>query len=154
MNSNELHLQVEVYLGLRQALGYQRSPWEAKLLRQLVAFIDGQKAAGPLPSRLVLDWLDTNFPNSSPPQNARRLDVVRQFLIHLSSVIPDTAIPEFRLFARYLRPKPFLFSADEIEALLRAATACWPEGSLLPITLKTALGLLTSTGLRAGEALA
>lgn len=154
MKSNELHLQVEVYLGLRRALGYQRSPWEAKLLRQLVAFIDSQTPAGPLPSRLVLDWLDTNFPNSSPPQNARRLDVVRQFLIHLSSVMPDTAIPEFRLFARYPRPKPFLFSADEIEALLRVATASWPEGSLLPFTLKTVFGLLATTGLRAGEALA
>ena len=153
MNRNDHHLQLDVYLGLRQALGYQRSSSETKLLRQLVDFLSAQTLAPPFTSQLVLDWLDTNFPDSSPPQNARRLDAVRQFLIHLSAAIPGTEIPELRLFARYPRPKPFLFSAEEIEALLHAATASWPEGSLLPLTLQTILGLLACTGLRAGEAL-
>lgn len=154
MNSHELHLQLDVYLGLRQALGYQRIAWEAKLLGQLVEFIDRQAPAGPVTSQLVLDWLDAHFPNSSPPQNARRLDTVRQFLMHLSAVIPETQIPEFRLFARYPRPKPFLFSAEELAALLHAASASGRKDSLLPLTLQTVLGLLASTGLRAGEALA
>ena len=153
MNRNQLHLQLDIYLGLRQALGYQRSSSETKLLRQLVDFMGAQTPATPFTSQLVLDWLDTNFPDSPPPQNARRLDAVRQFLIHLSAVIPGTEIPELRLFARYPRPKPFLFAAEEIRALLHAATASEPEGSLLPLTLQTVLGLLACTGLRAGEAL-
>jgi integrase/recombinase XerD len=155
MNSNELHLQLDVYLGLRQALGYRQTDREAKLLRQLVDFLDGQLPPRPVTSQLVLDWLDTHFPNSSPPQNARRLDTVRQFLMHLSTVFPDTQIPEFRLFARYPRPKPFLFSAEELAALLQAAIVSRSKrGSLLPLTLYTVLGLLASTGLRPGEVLA
>src|SRR6266498_2365240 len=150
MTSNELHAQLEVYLGLRQALGYERSSSETKLLRQLVDFIGAQAPTGPIASQLVLDWLDTRFPKSSAPQNARRLSVVRQFLVHLGAVIPGTEIPELRLFARYPRPKPFLFSSEEVEALLRSATRSCPEGSFLPVTFKTILGLLASTGLRSG----
>lgn len=154
MNSNDLNFQLDTYLGLRRALGYGRSGWEAKLLRQLADFLATQTPEAPITSRLVLDWLDSNFRDSSPSLNARRLDAVRQFLTYLSAAVPDTEIPELRLFARYPRPKPFLFSPGETESLLHAATASWQEGSLLPSTLQTVLGLLACTGLRAGEALA
>ena len=154
MNSNDLNFQLDTYLGLRRALGYGRSGWEAKLLRQLADFVATQTPEAPITSRLVLDWLDSNFRDSSPSLNARRLDAVRQFLTYLSAAVPDTEIPELRLFARYPRPKPFLFSPGETESLLHAATDSWQEGSLLPSTLQTVLGLLACTGLRAGEALA
>lgn len=153
MNRNELNFQLGIYLGLRRALGYGRCAWEANLLGQLIDYLGAQASDAPITSQLVFDWLDTNFPASSPAQNARRLDAVRQFLTHLSAAVPGTEIPEFRLFARYPRPKPFLFSSAEIESLLHAATSSWVKGSLLPFTLQTVLGLLASTGLRASEAL-
>ena len=154
MNSNDLNFQLDTYLGLRRALGYGRSVWEAKLLRQLADFVRSQTPETPITSQLVLDWLDSNFRDSSPSLNARRLDAVRQFLTYLSAAVSGTEIPELRLFARYPRPKPFLFSPGEIESILHAATASWQQGSLLPFTLQTVLGLLPCTGLRAGEALA
>jgi integrase/recombinase XerD len=153
MNRNELNLQLHIYLGLRRALGYGQCAWEAKLLGQLVDFLGTQAPDAPITSQLVLDWLDTNFSASPPARNAHRLDTVRQFLTHLSTAVPGTEIPEFRLFARYPRPKPFLFLTAEIESILHAASASWPEGSLLPLTLQTVIGLLACTGLRAGEAL-
>ncbi|MFZ1138794.1 MAG: site-specific integrase [Candidatus Sulfotelmatobacter sp.] len=154
MNSNDLNFQLDTYLGLRRALGYGRSVWEAKLLRQLADFGGSQTPETPITSQLVLDWLDSNFRDSSPSLNARRLDAVRQFLTYLSAAVPGAEIPELRLFARYPRPKPFLFSPGEIESILHAAIASWQKGSLLPFTLQTVLGLLACTGLRAGEALA
>lgn len=153
MNRSELNLQLDIYLGLRRALGYGRCAWERRLLEQLVDFVGTQAPDTPITSQLVLDWLDTNFSAKSPAQHSRRLDAVRQFLVHLSAAVPETEIPEFRLFARYPRPKPFLFSPPEIESLLHAATATWPKGSLLPFTLQTILGLIACTGLRASEAL-
>jgi integrase/recombinase XerD len=153
MNRNELCLQLDVYVGLRRALGYGRCAWEANLLGQFVDYVGDQAPDVPITSQLVLDWLDTNFSAKSPPQSARRLDAVRQFLTHVSAAVPGTEIPEFRLFARYPRPKPFLFSTPEIESVLDAATASWSESSLLPFTLQTVLGLIACTGLRSGEAL-
>src|SRR5215469_1927332 len=76
-------------------------------------FSGAQTPDAPITSQLVLDWLDTNFSASPPARNAQRLDTVRQFLTHLSAEVPGTEIPEFRLFARYPRPKPFLFSTAE-----------------------------------------
>jgi len=154
MNSGHLSFQVDTYLGLRRALGYGRSVWEAKLLHQLADYVGSQTPEAPITSCLVLDWLESNFRGSSPSQNARRLDIVRQFLTYLSAAVPGTEIPELRLFARYPRPKPFLFSPGETESILHAAIASWQQGSLLPFTLQTVLGLLACTGLRAGEALA
>ena len=61
MNSNGLNFQLDTYLGLRRALGYGRSVWEAKLLRQLADFLGTQAPEVPITSRLVLDWLDSNF---------------------------------------------------------------------------------------------
>jgi site-specific recombinase XerD len=125
MNSNDLNFQLDTYLGLRRALGYGRSVWEAQLLRQLADFVRSQTPETPITSQLVLDWLDSNFRDSSPSLNARRLDAVRQFLTYLSAAVSGTEIPELRLFARYPRPKPFLFSPGEIESILHAATASW-----------------------------
>ncbi len=49
---------------------------------------------------------------------------------------------------------PYICSLKEIQALLRAAAALPPPDSLRPHTLRTLLGLLYSTGVRIGEALA
>ena len=49
---------------------------------------------------------------------------------------------------------PYLYSETEIGALLAAAAELPPPGSLRPFTYRTLLGLLYSTGIRIGEALA
>jgi integrase len=48
---------------------------------------------------------------------------------------------------------PFLFSEEQLQALMRAAQQAGPQGSLRPYTLSTLVGLLASTGLRVGEAI-
>ena len=47
MTSDELRAPLEVYLGRHQALGYERSSSETRLLRQLVDFISSQAPTGP-----------------------------------------------------------------------------------------------------------
>src|SRR4029077_13746651 len=81
-----------------------------------------------------------------------RLSVARQFLFHLSAVVPDLEVPSATLLARPRRRKPFLFSAEEISRLLKAALSLRPQGSLRPHTLSTLLGLLANSEIR-GEAL-
>jgi len=44
-------------------------------------------------------------------------------------------------------------TTEQIQALMRAAHATGPHGTLRPHTLATVIGLLASTGLRVGEAL-
>jgi integrase/recombinase XerD len=70
----------------------------------------------------------------------------------LRATYPETEAPDFGLVARSRRPTPYLFSADEIEKLPTAARQAGPGGSLRPHTLATLINLLSSTGLRVGEA--
>src|SRR6266852_9421881 len=79
--------------------------------------------------------------------------MARGFLIYLKASAPDTEVPAPGLLPTPRRPKPFLFTPTQITALLEAAHASRPRGSLRPHTLSSVLGLLASTGLRVGEAL-
>jgi integrase len=78
---------------------------------------------------------------------------VRQFLMHVSSTIPGTGVPDIGLFAAYRRPVPFLFTPEEVEALLIAAESTREVGSFMRTTLKAILGLMACTGLRVSEVL-
>lgn len=52
------------------------------------------------------------------------------------------------------RRPPYIYSAEEIARLLRAAAALRPAGSIRPTMYATLFGLLTATGMRIAEALA
>ncbi len=52
------------------------------------------------------------------------------------------------------RRQPRIISATEVECLLATARRLPPEGSLRPATMATLIGLLYTTGIRIGEALA
>jgi integrase/recombinase XerD len=152
MNSGDLLVQLEAYLALEKALGFSLRGRE-RLLRDFVAFIQARDLSGPVRAQIALDWACSASEHCGISGKAARLSIARRFLVHLSAVIPGTEVPSSALLARPLRRKPFLFSAEEIRCLLKAALTLGPQGSLRPHTLSTLLGLLASSGLRASEAL-
>ena len=79
--------------------------------------------------------------------------MARGFLTYLRATLPETEVPERHCIAAARRPKPFLFRTAQLHALMQAAQQAGPRGTLRPYTLSTLIGLLASTGLRAGEAL-
>lgn len=78
---------------------------------------------------------------------------MRGFLAHLRATVPETEVPGFGLIAGPRRPQPYLFTPEQLEALLQAAARLGPRGSLRPHTYRTLIGVLASTGLRIGEAI-
>src|SRR2546428_7625909 len=83
---------------------------------------------------------------------AQRLSMARGFLTFLRATIPDTEVPDSALVASFRRPKPYLFTPDQIRTLIQDAKKARPQRALRPHTLSTLIGLLASTGLRVGEA--
>jgi integrase len=83
---------------------------------------------------------------------AARLAVVRGFLAYVRAAEPRTEVPAVGLLRRPPRLAPHIFSDEEIAAVLRAARALGPTGSLRPHTYATLVGLLVSCGLRISEA--
>ena len=81
--------------------------------------------------------------------------VVRQLCQYLSRSDPLTYVPEaLRTPSSQATFVPYIYSQDEVRALLAAAARLPPAGALRGPTYQTLLGLLYSTGLRIGEAMA
>ena len=152
MNVNELLLQVECYVGFRKAIGYTVHS-EEKLLKDFVAFLLPGTVHDPIRAQTAVDWACTPSPGRGLAGQASRLKVVRGFLFYLRATLPETEVPGPGILAPIRRPAPYLYSANEIEALLNEASQLSPKDSLRPHTYRTLIGLLASSGLRVGEAL-
>ena len=156
MKLGDLSLHLEAYLALKKALGFPLGARE-RLLRDFVAFAEsngvGVSVRRTISAQVAFDWACAVSDRCGISGKVARLSVARQFLFHLSAVVPDLEVPSATLLARPRRRKPFLFSTEEISRLLKAALSLRPQGSLRPHTLSTLLGLLASSGIRPGEAL-
>jgi integrase len=140
---------VEDYLSVRRALGYKLVD-HGWLLADFAAYME-TAGATTITVPLALAWA-TLPQDVLPSWWAARLRVVRGFARHLSAFDPDTEIPPVGLLeARNRRAVPYLYSKDEVAALLAAT------GSLRPTlhagTYRTLIGLLAVTGMRLGEAI-
>jgi integrase len=139
------------FVALRQALGFQTRPTE-RLLLDFIAFAESRGHADAVTAQLAVDWACGGPAGSSRRSRAQRLSVVRGFLVYVRASVPRTEVPAVGLLRGARRPTPHIFSDAEIAALLRAARALGPGGSLRPHTYATLVGLLASCGIRIGEA--
>ena len=152
MNPRSLHLHLDAYLSVREALGFQMRA-ERTLLRDFVGFVEAHGDGGPIRAHLAVDWACASSAQRGRGGTAQRLSMARRFLAYLRATLPETEIPPSGLVASFRRPPPYLFTPPQITALIRAAHAMGPQGSLHPHTFATFLGVLASTGLRVGEAI-
>jgi integrase/recombinase XerD len=138
------------YLALRRGLGYKLTG-EGRLLFDFVAYAENARASQ-ITTDMAVAWAsDTS--GSSQAYLARRLRVVRSFARHLQAFEPATEVPPADVFpAGKHRPTPYIYTPGDIAALMAAARGLKPR--LRAATFETFIGLLTSTGMRAGEAMA
>lgn len=137
------------YLRLRRALGFKLER-AGRLLDDFVTFAE-QTGAETLTIELALDWA-TLPQGTEPVWLAQRLGVVRGFARYLHTVDPRTQVPPPDLLpGRYQRISPYLYSDDDISALMDGARSLRPP--LRSATYETLIGLLAVTGMRIGEAM-
>jgi integrase len=137
------------YLALRRSMGFKLRR-AAKLLDQFVAHceaigadavtIDIAVGWASLPERASTSWI------------CHRLGVVRAFSRYLAlvddrtQVIPTNVVPH-----RPARATPFLYTEDQVQAMMAAARSL--RSPVRQATFETIIGLLWATGMRIGEAL-
>lgn len=147
-----LHNALSDYLATRRTLGTQLASPESSL-RRFVDFIEGEGAEF-ITSELALRWA-TQSAGVQRATLARRLGLVRGFAAYLQTIDARTQVPAKRLLsARRCRPKPHIYTDQEISNLMAATARLRSRSGLRRATFKTLLGLLAATGLRPGEALA
>jgi integrase len=147
---SDLRAVLDEYLQVRRALGYKLER-AGRLLPDFVTFVH-QARAPFITTALALAWA-TQSSRGAPWWAAERLGVVRGFAAYVRALDPRTEIPPVTLLpSKRPRGTPYLYSDADVRALMDAAHV-----SLAPFraaTYHTLLGLLATTGLRVGEALA
>jgi integrase/recombinase XerD len=139
------------YLRLRRTLGYDLEE-TGRLLHRFAAELD---AAGvtQITTQIAVRWalaVKVSAPSSVP---ATRYRTVRGFARYMAGIDPATEIPPAGLVRRpRSRRPPFIYSDEELLALLEQARATIPQ-PLRAGTMQTLIGLLAASGLRVGEAL-
>ena len=120
------------------------------MLEGFVEFLE-RAGAQRITTKLALVW--ATQARAHPHWHRRRLGLVRGFAQYVATLDPATEVPSKDLLPAH-RPRvpPYIYSPAEIQALIAAAGRLTP--ALRALRHQTLIGLLASTGLRSGEALA
>jgi site-specific recombinase XerD len=118
-------------------------------------FLVEQNVHQPHLSREICDRYQNSLSELAPRTQGNRFCVVRQLCEYLARTDPLSYIPEplRSPSSRQLR-RPYIFTSEQVGALMAAASRLPPPESLRPHTYRTLLGLLYSTGIRIGEVFA
>jgi len=146
--------KIQNFIHLRRLSGtdYQS---QAQLLGYFDRFLFEQHLSQPRITREITDAYLQSLSHLAPRTRSNRFCVVRQLCQYLSRNDPYGYVPEpLRVIPSQGAHPPYIYSHSEIRALLAAASELSPPNSLRPHTYRTLLGLLYSTGIRIGEALA
>ena len=151
MKRSSMVALVEDYLTMRRQLGFALKISGHQLLR-FARFADDKGHRGPITLKLATQWARSNAPR--PITWADRIELLRPFAKYRAQFDPATEIPPSHLFGSYRRRLvPHIYTTQEIQSLLTAASQLPPAGGLRPATYETLFGLLAVTGLRISEAL-
>lgn len=144
-----LRQAAEEYLAMRRSLGYKLER-QGQVLLDFISYLD-RAGAVTVTAEAALAWA-TLPAGASPVWHKRRLLVARGFAAHLKTLDPACQVPSPGLLpAPAERIRPYLYSQDEIAALVHAAgTLARP---LQAATYQALVSLLAVTGLRPGEAI-
>jgi integrase/recombinase XerD len=136
------------YLRLRNRLGHELAEYH-RLLPRFVAFLD-DAGLETVTVAAALEWV--NAPDVDPASTvvSHRMTIARGFARHMAGLDARTEIPPFGLVgSRRRRHEPFIFSPDDIDALVTGAQSL--RTRFASATHETVIGLLAATGMRVGE---
>ena len=142
-----LRARAEEYLAMRRALGFKLVSQGPRLM-SFVRFCE-ERGEGRVTAGLAVEWATAT--SGDEVNQARRLDVVRIFARHLQALDPATEVPaDDVLSRRYRRIPPYLYSPEEVSALVSAAGGLRP--AIRAAGWQALICLLAVTGMRPGEA--
>jgi integrase len=148
--SSRLASSIDAYLRLKDALGRRYSA-ERTIFRALDAFLT--TVQGDLTSDTFAAW-NATLGRLTPGVRRNWLRVVRNLCLHRRRTAPDAFIPDPTGFPKpHAAIRPYIFTTAEIAGLLHAADRidATPRSPLRRETVRLALALLYTSGLRRGE---
>ena len=145
-----LRASVDAYLALRRAVGFKLKT-EEYLLHDFVRWAS-DRGESVVRTQTAIEWAAAA---RVPWQRERRLRAVAGFARHARAEDGRHEVPPIFVFGRrHVRPRPHIYSSDELGRLLEVASRLAPIWPLRPQVFTTLFGLLAATGMRVSEALA
>lgn len=143
--------ELDRYLTLRRSLGYDLVTVE-RILRKFINFAEREEAQY-ISIALFLRWQKA-FGQANRQTWATRLGAVRIFAQWLHGMDSKHEVPPQALIpSGYRRPRPYIYSDEEIRRIVEAAADLPSINGLRALTNSTLFGLIAVTGLRISEAL-
>lgn len=140
---------VQSYLAVRRATGFDLK-LQGNLLKSFTTFSEA-KGKRYVCSETAIEWAGSA---RSVSQRARRLGAVIRFARYMRMEDERHQVPPAVFGSeKHFRPVPFIFSKDEIQRLLQAASELGRRDSFRGKTYSTFFALLACTGLRVSEAI-
>ena len=138
------------YLEMRRSLGYKLDG-HGRLLMKFIGYLE-EHAYGTVTTEAALAWAAA--PDGvTQSYRSRRLSVARCFARYLSAFDPACQVPPPGLTGPpQPRPVPYLYSPEDISALIHAAGTL--ASALQAATFQSLISLLAASGMRPGEAIA
>lgn len=135
------------YLAFRRAFGHKLTG-QQRLLADFVDYLERHEVAT-VTINAAIRWAAAPA-GVSPRGIAVRLSAARKFAQYLVAFDPATEIPPVHLLrVGSHRRSPYIFSAEEVRALMAAASRLSPP--IVAASFTTLIGLMSSTGLRTME---
>ena len=145
--------RMKAFVDLKRLSGYNYET-QALILKLFDQFLVRKKFKSKCVSRDVYEQYIATLLHLHPRYRSNQCSLIRQFSIYLSRFEPRSYIPDSVPSGRSHDDwRAFIFTKNQIRDLLVAAGKLG-HGWLRPHTYKTLFGLLYTTGLRIGEALA
>jgi integrase len=141
---------VNRHIELYRSMGFKFKA-QAYMLHSFAAFAQGRSERF-IRRDTVLEWAASA---PSVRQRRDRLLTIRRLASALRAEDERHEVPPADVFGRAPKRRRtcHIFTSDEIDRLLEAASRLAPKGSIRPITYRALLSLIACTGLRVSEAL-
>ncbi|PCH60911.1 MAG: integrase [Gammaproteobacteria bacterium] len=140
---------VDSYLIFRRATGFTLKDDE----RYLYSFAKFSESEGDthIVSNTAINWAGQSH---SEAQKANRLKAIVRFSHFCRAEDSRHEVPLGNVFCgRHHRPIPFIFTDEQVKALMDQALKLTPKWSLRPVMYNTLIGLFAATGIRLSEAI-
>lgn len=146
--------RMEGFVALRRLTGtdYQS---QTRLLVYFDHFLRKLKFKAHFLSAQIIESYLASLSHLAPRTQYNRFSVLSQFCRYLYQFEPRCYVPEpMPTTKSSISRIPYIFTKTQVQNLLSEASKLSPKSSLRPHTCRTLFGLLYTTGIRIGEALA
>jgi integrase len=152
MGTMTMQATVDEYVTFRRSVGVALRI-EGQLLSHFARFADQTGHRGPITTDLAIRWAKLPSGTSALYQ-AQRLDIIRRLARHRAPLDVSTEVPaEGLLGPSCRRTPPYIYTQEQVAALMKAASGLRSAKALRAHTYVTLFGLLACTGMRISEAL-